>query len=500
MIGRTGSGKSAIVRVIDQRCENVIVLDPNTLAFTYLTGSNVLEFFTIIRQHMAPFYKALWKHILTVTLIKLVFDDSETLFDRWLHAIPTGRNRRRNRTRDKSLEYVKKFEGKFWQETESYVKQIETTVRDKIQASSKVAAKVLGQLELSGQFDVENDLSARELTEVQRLTRAIVNPSQLSLLHEVIKDLNSDKLSREQREYFICIDDLDSNFVDSEFRYEIIAGLLTAVHEMNFHDNVKILCVIRTNLYDLVDAKSVGLDNQREKLEATMFQLKWSEQDLKSLVEKRLNSIYRKEYQQSWITVNQILPTPKKKMNISAWGYIVSRTLMRPRDLLVFFNAIMDRISTSGKVTWTIIYEAEKEYSNSRFNAIVDEYKENYGRIDALSPMLAMLTEVSTIRSLHDSLQGFVNDLQSNHLILQSENILSRIVKDHDPKNIMLTLKRIIDILIHVDLIEIKWSSNSEFSHEDILTDQIMSASDNSIRDKRFRLTGPFRAKFSANY
>lgn len=70
VVGRTGAGKSAILRRLHEVAENVITLDPTDLSLNYLANSEVIAFFEEAGTNLDPFYQLLWKHVLAVELIR----------------------------------------------------------------------------------------------------------------------------------------------------------------------------------------------------------------------------------------------------------------------------------------------------------------------------------------------------------------------------------------------------------------------------------------------
>lgn len=74
VVGRTGAGKSALLR---QLPGNVINIDPADLALEFLSNSNVLQFFEALGVNTDAFYKVLWKHCLCVELLRKRFGSEQ---------------------------------------------------------------------------------------------------------------------------------------------------------------------------------------------------------------------------------------------------------------------------------------------------------------------------------------------------------------------------------------------------------------------------------------
>src|SRR4051812_23538397 len=64
LIGRTGSGKSAILqRLEDSHADQVIRIDPEDLSLTYILDLGVVQQLASMGVHLDPLFIALWKHV-----------------------------------------------------------------------------------------------------------------------------------------------------------------------------------------------------------------------------------------------------------------------------------------------------------------------------------------------------------------------------------------------------------------------------------------------------
>jgi len=73
IVGRTGSGKTALLHRIKNSNENVVELSPHELSLNFIATNKVISFFEEAGVNLTPFYVLLWKHILVVELIKKKF-------------------------------------------------------------------------------------------------------------------------------------------------------------------------------------------------------------------------------------------------------------------------------------------------------------------------------------------------------------------------------------------------------------------------------------------
>src|SRR5438094_3818986 len=71
LVGRTGSGKSAVLRHLeDVHPKHVLRINPENLALPYLTDLNVVRELTDLGVHLDSLFKALWKHVLLIEIIR----------------------------------------------------------------------------------------------------------------------------------------------------------------------------------------------------------------------------------------------------------------------------------------------------------------------------------------------------------------------------------------------------------------------------------------------
>src|SRR5258708_7623881 len=71
VIGRTGSGKSAIFEKLSQtEPKRVVRISPDNLSLTYIANLDVVQKLRALGVHLDIFFVALWKHVVIVELLK----------------------------------------------------------------------------------------------------------------------------------------------------------------------------------------------------------------------------------------------------------------------------------------------------------------------------------------------------------------------------------------------------------------------------------------------
>jgi len=71
--GRTGSGKTAILKYIVSKKPHVVEIDPSDMSMSYVSNSDALNFLQSIGADLDLLFQVLWKHVLCIEFIRLKF-------------------------------------------------------------------------------------------------------------------------------------------------------------------------------------------------------------------------------------------------------------------------------------------------------------------------------------------------------------------------------------------------------------------------------------------
>lgn len=85
------------------------------------------------------------------------------------------------------------------------------------------------------------------------------------------------------------IDQLDEDWAETETRYRFIRALIEEIKSFRNLPQVKILVALRQDLLEIVFDRTRDAGFQEEKYEAYLLPLKWTENELEQLIEKRIN-------------------------------------------------------------------------------------------------------------------------------------------------------------------------------------------------------------------
>lgn len=146
---------------------------------------------------------------------------------------------------------------------------------------------------------------------------------------------------------------------------------------------------------------SRGAGFQEEKYEALYVDLRWTKEQLTKLLDTRISKLVRQQYTTTPVCHSDVLPKMINK--VPAIDYLLRRTLMRPRDVIMFFNACIKQAEGNPQITPNMIKEAEGEYSRHRLRSLADEWYADY-------PYLMIILDLLKGRSAHFRVESLTDD------------------------------------------------------------------------------------------
>lgn len=406
IIGRTGSGKSAILKYIEENNHKVRRIEPEAMSLKHLYNSDLLNHFRSLGINLNLFYKVLWKHVFVVELLNLYFLDNpqrkKTVFD----AIKSRfDSEKKTFSKDKALIYLSTYSNDFWQATESRIREIEKKLESKL--NTELGFNVKDLAKISAKDETGSSVTTKH--EVVNKAETIINSYVANEIYDIINIMKQEFFIDYNKKYFIIIDDLDKEWIPGEIRYELIASMIEAIKELVPLKGSKIIIALRDNLQELVLAGHLHKGGQREKFKPLFISLLWSESSLKELVQKRLNKITN-----SNIKVDEIFNNSDKK---DRFKYILERTFYRPRDVISYINHIIKKSDNKSYINTDIVKQAESSYSTDRLEALEDEWNENYGDIKSTFNCYVGIYDGFRLKSLKEDMfmEIYVPDNLNNY-------------------------------------------------------------------------------------
>lgn len=224
---------------------------------------------------------------------------------------------------------------------------------------------------------VESD-SALSIKSVFQHNRKYATDTELHGAEEIYTAIkNSIKDVYLNARFLLIIDGLDDILNNTEFKAEIITGLIRAVDEINrvFKKttlSIKVLILIRDDILNLCRDPNLS-----KIVRDSGIRLQWDitdhpfDSDLLQLVEKRIDDATgsHNSFAQMWEEV-----FPEAIGGRSSIDYILDNVIYRPRDILQFFIEIQKEFVPNRKLTVEKVQAALSRYSVEYFvDAMRDE-------------------------------------------------------------------------------------------------------------------------------
>lgn len=382
LLGRTGAGKSALLTTLeDRRDSGVVRLAAQQLALTYVANSTILNFFAQLNVNLDPFFKLLWRHVITVEILQRYFskesaNESPSLIER-LKSLFNGTTKRDKEMRQ-AIDYLAKWGQDFWLDTEYRVREIATQVETQLQSQARatLGPKVAT---IDGSLTAAQKLTESERAELVKRGQEIVSTAQVQDLHRVLPLLDG-VLENKQRSYYVIVDHLDEDWVEERLRYKLIMALLQTAREFNIVKNAKVIVALRRDLIDRVFRLARDSGFQEEKFHSLYLPLKWTKGELIEVLDKRIETLVRRRYTKEPVSHRDVLPKSFRGMEIDEYVFSVAT---RPRDVISLFNECIKAAASSGrfKLADADMKLAEGEYSRGRLRALADEWSADYPRL-----------------------------------------------------------------------------------------------------------------------
>lgn len=427
LLGRTGSGKSAIIKYLKNNCDNVQEIAPEAMSLRFLSNSTILQYFDKLGVNLNLFYKVLWKHVFIVELLKMYFKNDSN--DQRRKSIilrikeKVLKEKKEIKRKEKAINYLDNWTNDFWQQTELLIKNFEKKIKESYESSIGVSIDSLS----AGFKDLKNK-DENYYYEAKQKAESVISNTQLVELIDVIDIMKEDFFNNHQKKFYLVIDDLDKDWIQDSIRLDLIGSMIDVIKEFRQFQGVKIIISLRENLNEIVFSKHEHKGSQREKLKPLYSNLNWTKEELMELIDKRLKIL--SEQQLNIKDAFYEVRRGKKK----GFEYVLERTFYRPRDIISFINHIIENANNKAYFTNDIISKAEPSYSIERFQALEDEWFENFGKISYVTEFLRGITNGFSLKSVdensfadiyleYETSEMFKGDLKTTIHEWKSENI-----------------------------------------------------------------------------
>lgn len=341
VLGRKGSGKSALFRALSENCKNEIPVQISFDGEDFIYIQTALKKNDICELVNDEFkYSLAWKDFIISEIVLAALDQVDKL-DKELSAFLA----KSGLTKEKTW---KKF-------ANSLIKVVK-------------GAKLLNET-----GEIEFDFSG--LADLLEPDKIKFNEALNRLIH--------------QNNFFVLIDNLDEPWKNTPDMNSWLLGLMYAIRQLKREfNNLKIVAFLRTDIYDIISKNTDLFDSKSE-----ITTLTWDDNNffnLKLLVASRIAYYFDKnmpttldEIQNLWDMVFPNSINYGRGHNNILSDYIINRTFLRPRELLQFCRQILaEGKSKFLPVEENAISPAEIQYSQWKLNDLTGEYSKSYSNID----------------------------------------------------------------------------------------------------------------------
>lgn len=363
LLGRTGSGKTALLKKLERTSEVFIEINPSTFALEYINNVPFVAKLKEENVNLEAFYKFLWLHEIISKIIKNYFPGDSLSGASLVHFFLNNNQDKKKIQMFK--DYLDQYEGLWFQQDfpEKVTQEIQTNL------SAKLKFPEMGEL--------TSGISEKEKKEIQSQTTQYVQQEQIKQLLNIIDLLKGYFKNNQQKRITVAIDNLDENWIDDESKYKLINALLTSIRSFTDTPPLKIIIALRA---DLLEKTCLVNNRQDEKDGSFMVKLDWTKQMIADLLNKRIQYLFKHQYTKQNVRLEEVFSC--KINNVEATDFIIGRTMMRPRDAISFVNICIRTADNSPVITAEHILKAEIEFRMDRLTALRQEWHNIYPELE----------------------------------------------------------------------------------------------------------------------
>lgn len=397
-LGRTGSGKSALLLHVEHNNQNVKRINPDSLSLNYISNSTIIRFFEDLGVDLDVFYQLLWRHVLTIEVLQLKKQLSdERSSEHFISNLFARFNP--NEKKKRALEYLFNYGTSFWSDTEHRVREVVHKIEESFQDQLGISVEML-KAKLSADGKETHGESVQVTTEIVNKAQKVVNGVQIQELNSVMDFISEDVFDDKSVKYFIVIDDLDTGWVHDGLRFKLVRALIETLRKFRRITNLKIVVGLRADLLQTVLNQTSSKGFQTEKYDDMMLRMRWSKSNLREVAERRISFLFKDQYTNSSASFYDLFP--QKVGTQETLDYMLDRTLYRPRDLIAFMNECLTEVGNGNVLGQKSIRNAETSYSRKRLRSLTDEWREAYGDLEEPINVLRELDVRFTLKQVSE--------------------------------------------------------------------------------------------------
>ena len=392
VVGRKGTGKTAIYKALIQRASDFLDVFGSGLQFQDYPWGTHQE---VQDEEAAPVerYLASWKFLVFVELAKAVLRSEE-------HTPPPGT------TAAKAADVLSQFIKTNWGEIDFKFGDTFRKRHYSFKFEPTVLGSKLGSLEID---KLPRDRLGTFLSEANRWLEYC--------LGELLTD---------DRWYFVLFDDLDRGYDpdDDDYSARLIGLLLAARDIFNWGAGRNLTIAptvfIRSDIYD-----ALSFPDKNKITQNLVETLTWTDEDegensLKALIEQRIRVITDTDTDSPW---DEVFDSQLMRGTQPKFKHMATRTYLRPRDMIQFANLCLERAKQTGaeRITNQDIAAARPAYSEYLVSELDDEIHEVSAE---WRRYLDVLRRVHTVRFKRDDFEAAFKAIKLDQLDRGVDDVL----------------------------------------------------------------------------
>lgn len=389
VIGRTGTGKSALFRRLkEDKGRRVMQVEPEQLSLGDAASSEAMQFATSLGINLDPIFKLLWRHVFTVEALRMHYrceknKEPDKGVRSWLLSLFSNTPDDQKQAED-AIARLEHWGSQFWETTDIRVKEITQKLEAQLEAEVGASGKIPKFLDATARAKFIASMSSELKADVKQRVQRVVSQDHVRDVKKAT-ELLQQLFVNEMKCCYIVVDKLDENWIEDAVKLRLLKSLMETVSEFIRVPGLKVIIALRRDLLDRVIRSTPDLGFQEEKLAGLYLPLTWTQDDLLSLLNLRVKSLIRRRYTKEDVMFEDVLPSKFDRQNIADAIY---RYAERPRDVIALFNSCIVRSLGQPKITRDSFGEALGDYSRGRLRALADEWR---SEIADMKPIVKLL-------------------------------------------------------------------------------------------------------------
>ena len=413
IIGRKGSGKSAIALVLN---ENLKLTEQGSLLTPDEISADEIRRFHLPGIQLAHSKQLIWRYVFAVRYARFI--------------LRTAKRKRLTGRAETQIKEIRQFLIDNNEVEDLSVSERFWKIVERLRVSITVKA-----------FNQEASISR----DTEQAPQGLQVDAQLKAVEEALRRAAGTlRLNGPKSRFHILVDQIEKVWSDNQESDAMVVGLLQASKEATQRlGNVLCTVFLRTDIYEKLQFAD------RDKFRGDEFRIDWTKDSLAQLVYARakasIGTALSEEYLWDVIFPRRIESQPIK-------DFLITRTLMRPRDIIQLCNACCDTAKVNGhnRITELDVKSALALFSGWKLNDLQNEWAVNYPFLPELFVLLSNTACVIPRPVFEERLSQVEKDLEDRYPLLGNDA----------------AALKLLSVLFSIGLLGVVRNGDTQFSYE----------------------------------